>query len=71
MLQTAGRWEVHTGKPGRTSAWLFRKPVKNKAEGVGAGIVRLVFCWVKDKTPVPASGMIRQALELLNASFPA
>lgn len=48
-----------------------KQELQYRAEGVGAGIVRMVFCWVKDKTPVPASGMIKQARELLNASFPA
>lgn len=41
-----------------------------RAEAVAAGIVRMVLCWVMDGTPVPASTMIAQAQEMLDAAFP-
>ncbi|SEP38177.1 transcriptional regulator, TetR family [Niastella yeongjuensis] len=41
-----------------------------RAEAVAGGIVRMVFCWVMDDTPIPASKMIAQAQELLAEAFP-
>jgi len=51
-------------------AGMEKQVVRYRAEAVAAGIVRMVFCWVMDGTPVPASKMIAQAQELLNGAFP-
>jgi hypothetical protein len=40
-----------------------------RAEAIAGGIVRMVFCWVMDNTPIPASKMIAQAQELLDRAF--
>lgn len=40
-----------------------------KAEAVAAGIVRMVFCWVMDNTPVPAAQMIAEAQTMLDRAF--
>ncbi|MFL5745117.1 MAG: TetR/AcrR family transcriptional regulator [Niastella sp.] len=50
-------------------AGMERQLLQYKAEAVAGGIVRMVFCWVMDGTPVPASKMIAQAQELLQGHF--
>jgi len=51
-------------------AGMEKQVLQYRAEAVAAGIVRMVFCWVMDDTPVPASKMIAQAQELLLGAFP-
>ncbi|MBO9201550.1 MULTISPECIES: TetR/AcrR family transcriptional regulator [Niastella] len=41
-----------------------------RAEAVAAGIVRMVFCWVLEDTPIAVSKMIVQAQELLKGVLP-
>jgi hypothetical protein len=52
------------------SPGMEKQELQYKAEAVAGGIVRMVFCWVLDGTPVPASKMIARAQELLNGFFP-
>jgi hypothetical protein len=51
-------------------AGMEKQVLQYKAEAVAGGIVRMVFCWVMDGAPVPASKMIAQAQELLHGPFP-